>query len=542
MPLSKFAKAAAVQEYVVVSSDDEAEDATSFLEQHASGLDESYFDLDSSLTSAHEHAPSAPLLATSPSTSTAQSSFFIPIVSVICVARTSSRKDPQFVQKMQDNNGKLYRKFQDSHHPRVHDCVLNDCLAKFTSIIINGLSSNTNMNTSNAVAVKEFRKTLDDFAAQARTSKCSAVVIFSRRDGFFTNCEGFKSFFKRYQAFNIAIYLYIGGNSFEHYTVNEMLATITDCEGGIRIDSPCYRLLQEWVAMSINKENVAHLLRDNSAMNGGKRNVIDDDTGSEQANALPVKTVSYTKEAKASRNQAKAEAQAQKLGSKNRKVLRYDLGGDDNHMECPEDGCDRIFSDFKELVKHIANKCIMSQTCVLCPGNPTWTHHDQGNGMRHVQCHLPPMVQCSICGFKTRTNSTLYNHKVTHGIGSRAERKVPCDGCDLRFQDQAHLDEHKERSHTGDPLVECEACENLVRKSMLHYHKRTCAELNNDRTTLHECPECPLTFVSLDTLHGHRRTAHQRRDEVINFATRTGFVGIDDMAKTGSEIMRYHTA
>ena len=203
-------------------------------------------------------------------------------------------------------------------------------------------------------------------------------------------------------------------------------------------------------------------------------------------------------------------------GPKLKTVLRYDLKDDDGHLQCPEEECPLTFTAFDDLVKHIHRKCVASQTCVLCPGKPTWTHHET-NGKRHVQCHLPALLQCSICGFKTRTDSTLYNHKVSHGIGSRAERKVACDQCDLRFQDIAHLEEHnlKERIHTVAPLVECEACEKLIRRSLLLY-TATSGPVRHRIST----EPCCMNVQMPQDLHHNRhapwtssnRTPAQRRD------------------------------
>ena len=109
----------------------------------------------------------------------------------------------------------MYDKFEKDHG-LVHDCSQGDCPAEFQSIVFNGMSSNTDINKSRGLEMRRFQRYLQDYQAQYKTSglSTSAIIIFSRQDGFITNIEAFRNFFHQYMADNIYLLMYQGKSAF----------------------------------------------------------------------------------------------------------------------------------------------------------------------------------------------------------------------------------------------------------------------------------------------------------------------------------------
>jgi hypothetical protein len=451
----------------------------------------------------------------------------------VCISRLSSRRDAKVVAKLQENNQKLYDKYQRKIHPSIHEC--SDCPAEFKGLVFNGYSSNTNMSTYNAKPLKELKSILKEYAVRAIMYNNTAAIVFSQEDGLFTNVRGFKECFEPYEKYNITFSMYTGGSRFQHFSLREMLSTIRACEMGRRTDGACYNLLSSWVKISLNKENMAHMARDNKKMMPRSRNTIDDDSD-EDPGVLPERVIEerevvvqeYTKEAQMKRRQSAAE--------KNVKIKRYELEGDEDCMQCPEDGCSACFAKIEDLVNHVVKKCLATQICVLCPGNPEWTKKNAADGRKHIRYHLQATIYCDVedCDYTARTSSALARHKKSHEIATRAKIHQ-CSQCDYTSDKPIRVRMHEERMHgdAGEDLVLCNSCGQHIKRRSTNSHKRDCPA----QRMHHECAECKEIFDDYFKYLAHRHTIHERRDQVIAFAINAGFIQAGDMAKAASEIM-----
>ena len=138
---------------------------------------------------------------------------------------------------------------------------------------------------------------------------------------------------------------------------------------------------------------MAHTQRDNKRIMGG-RNVRDDDdhsvasTANNDAGQVVVR--SYSSQAIVRRRQNTSEMQANKAGSRNHRVQRYDLEEQDDRLLCPIDECNAQFEDhdsgFSKLVSHIFEHCKSAKVCLLCPDHREWAGGlvDRPNGKKHI--------------------------------------------------------------------------------------------------------------------------------------------------------------
>jgi hypothetical protein len=444
-------------------------------------------------------------------------------------------RDAKVVAKLQENNQKLYEKYQRKVHPLIHEC--SGCPAEFKGLVFNGYSSNTNMSTYNAKPLKELKAILEEYAVRAIIYNNTAVIVFSQEDGLFTNVRGFKECFEPFEKYKITLSMYTGCSRFQHFSLHEMLSTIRACEMGRRTNSSCYNLVSSWVKISLNKENMAHMARDNKKMMPRSRNTIDDDSDDEPG-ILPERVIEerevviqeYTKDAQLRRRQTAAE--------KNVGIKRYQLEGDDDYMDCPENGCSCSFDKFEDLVNHILKKCLETDICFLCPGNPKWKSKDTSNGRKHIRCHLPATIHCEVaaCAYVAHTDSAIARHKLSHGPDSY-EKIHKCSQCDYRSCKPITVRLHEETVHgdAGNVIVECEQCGEKMKQKSLRKHKQS--KCSAGPKVRHECPECLQVFDEYGQFNRHRRTIHRRRDQVVGFAVDAGFIQAKDMAKAASEIM-----
>lgn len=238
------------------------------LDEHADHFTRYRFTNVGASYSEHTLLSSGTLVTIERYTAATQGQPFSPIDLVICVGRISRTQKQEVVDKLEQNNQKLYGKFQKRYHAALHQCDPKDCPAEFKSIVINGCSSNTDISTSRAQFMMDLRKHLMEHKARFVIQQCTAVIVFTGKDGLFTNVEGFRNLFSLHRGTQITFCMYKGdpdGHEFDHYSLDEMLSTIAACEARNPPDTPCYQLMKDWVRVSLNKEIIAHAQRDNRA-------------------------------------------------------------------------------------------------------------------------------------------------------------------------------------------------------------------------------------------------------------------------------------
>jgi len=102
---------------------------------------------------------------------------------------------------------------------------------------------------------------------------------------------------------------------------------------------------------------------------------------------------------------------------------------------------------------------------------------------------------CDICGYISKSSSTLYNHKASH-----KSEKVPCPICAKEFL-ISNLNRHIKRAH-AEP-EECTICGAKVKKLREHMTQHIPPEKMK-----HRCQHCDKGFMELGRLRNHMMNVH----------------------------------
>jgi hypothetical protein len=146
--------------------------------------------------------------------------------SVISVARMSRRHDETRVRKLHENNKILYDRFQRDVHPKIH-VYSGVCRAEFKSIVFNGSSSNSDLSQFKSRSdFKDFDNTFQRLSQGSDHTSIAVAIIFSGKDGLFTNIKGFRKYFSRFKMLNISLFMYDGNLSWELYDMQQLLTVI----------------------------------------------------------------------------------------------------------------------------------------------------------------------------------------------------------------------------------------------------------------------------------------------------------------------------
>ncbi|KAL0853022.1 hypothetical protein ABMA27_012803 [Loxostege sticticalis] len=153
------------------------------------------------------------------------------------------------------------------------------------------------------------------------------------------------------------------------------------------------------------------------------------------------------------------------------------------------DTCKREFKNHRQLKKHMLIHRLYD--CPECsekfPKTELQYHRADEHGV--------PMPTCAICGYRTESRYTLLKHQRRVHMN---ERTIPCPHCDMKFFENATLNQHlvrhnpvkkyeckfcgkrfprsetllrHERIHTGEKNKVCNLCgEKFVQKASLNYH------------------------------------------------------------------------
>jgi hypothetical protein len=443
----------------------------------------------------------------------------LPLRAVICVARTSGRREQDFIERLHLNNQKLYCYFQEKLHAEFHECSSGDCIAEFSSIVFNGYSSNTSIklpgsNQRPEQALGQLSDVLQTLAAEP--SAFAAALMISEEDGFFTNVAAMRSFFSGYSTVAITLFVYKGHDRFDRYQLSQILNAIDDISARHRIDTPAHRLVLSWVEVSLNKEVIAQASRANKEIMPRSRNTI----GTFEPAPVNVVTRAYTKSDISQRLQDIAEIRP---NDRVRSIIRYELDKLDDAWICPESACIDQFATFDDLVKHLVHQTRKVRCCVLCPPD----QFTDMNCESHIRSHLPPALKCPVpaCPFITRTPRCLRQHAVTHGLAAPRPNNYKCgfDDCKYAFPSQRDLDRHISRSHIkSEDILECGKCgKKLTGQKGLDNHLQHHCQATD---VVHICRECQRSFDRYDSLKQHIQAAHIRRDQVVGFALQAGLI------------------
>ena len=171
---------------------------------------------------------------------------------IVCIGRYSNVRDNTGVQRLHDNNRKLYNKFVHYVHPHLHECQPGDCPKEPFSIVFNGWSSTVNMSKASGEPFVELKDVLTRLAKEKPPGSYIAL-IFCSPNGLFTNTLGVHQFFEPFKSLNIVLHMYTGGKSFQEYLLSDVLNVIGDFAAGQRHNTPAHKLVLDWMTVFYNK-------------------------------------------------------------------------------------------------------------------------------------------------------------------------------------------------------------------------------------------------------------------------------------------------
>ena len=166
---------------------------------------------------------------------------------IIIIARKSSKAAAEIVKKLEIRNNVLMKFFK----PR----LLHGPGTEWTSIIINGLSSNTNIHNSGHKDISILERKLDIYDAEPNAFEHRAFISASGDDGFFTNIDGVHSFFSPYKNISLSLIVYLGENPYTEYRLEDLLQAILYVKSNsLSIHSKYHSLVMAWIGIAVNKE------------------------------------------------------------------------------------------------------------------------------------------------------------------------------------------------------------------------------------------------------------------------------------------------
>lgn len=183
-----------------------------------------------------------------------------PVRAVTVVARRSWKVPDAEVARLPARNDSLFGYFRQSIYPAISGFAFSSSRPdfEFTNIVLNKMSSNTNIADDRSHGISLLRRRLATYeAAPGENGKNAVGVILSGDDGFFTNINGVLGFFSRYVNYPIRVIICTGENTFDHYKMESILKAITDIKEH-RVDTTKEQaLVRGWIGIAVNKELIA---------------------------------------------------------------------------------------------------------------------------------------------------------------------------------------------------------------------------------------------------------------------------------------------
>jgi hypothetical protein len=89
---------------------------------------------------------------------------------------------------------------------------------------------------------------------KAETLDCTVVNLCNSQDGFFANAAGVKEYFRDFTMVDIALITLQGHDKWAEYSMAEILVAIDNVGTGNVFDTPCHRIVEDWIKLSPCKE------------------------------------------------------------------------------------------------------------------------------------------------------------------------------------------------------------------------------------------------------------------------------------------------
>ena len=125
---------------------------------------------------------------------------------------------------------------------------------EFTNIVLNRISSNTNIADNRTHGIALLKRKLDTYEAEGKIQNNTVVLILSGDDGFFTNINGIADFFGRYSNIPIRLIICTGEDTFDFYKMGKVLQAISDIKDLKANTSKEQNLVRQWIGVAVNKE------------------------------------------------------------------------------------------------------------------------------------------------------------------------------------------------------------------------------------------------------------------------------------------------
>jgi len=169
---------------------------------------------------------------------------------------------------------------------------------------------------------------------------------------------------------------------------------------------------------------------------------------------------------------------------------------DPTELQCPEPGCEELFSSEEDLRKHLVASIKKHSHCSLCPAERVLKSTKTDSLNNHVKAHIENgrKEECDTC-HKFFPREDLAGHKmVKHG--AQDEQKYPCTDskCKIKgksFKDAKELNKHIKECHS-EVFINCEHCSSELKEFSIRVHLELACTSNPVRRPKKRvrCPNC----------------------------------------------------
>ncbi|KAL1643462.1 distal enhancer DNA-binding transcription repressor activity, RNA polymerase II-specific [Diplodia intermedia] len=286
-----------------------------------------------------------------------------------------------------------------------------------------------------------------------------------------------------------------------------------------------YHFFSQVAQMSVNKEHVAHALRNNKQLQPHGRNGKEIDPATTEPNTgfsltsaseQPATILSWEHKAKRSRFHEAANNRANKI---TRIPIKYD---EDGNVLYPEPDCSFKASSVKLVNNHIHARFPRRFTgqdphsCPLC-GKLVKSLRP------HLDAHYSDGIPCPHCDLTFTNKENQKAHvKDYHEKQERKAEDFTCEICGkvsgTRKAHTAHLHIH------NNVMEQCPNCDKIMERQKLPCH--ICYHCTGTVQKMGQCHICGAKH-HVSKMANHIAKAHKEADEILTFAKRANITGDD---------------
>ncbi|KIW17348.1 hypothetical protein PV08_04540 [Exophiala spinifera] len=338
---------------------------------------------------------------------------------VIAVSRLSDRHSDKAKLDRLDDRNKDLAEFAVAAHRDTHLC---SCVPEIHTILLNGVSSNTNAEqcTASSIQLTAFRKILEDLTQRSQDG--TTLIVVSTIDGLWTNVYGFVNFFAPYlEKLRLEYLIHEGFGSYRQYSVIQLVQAICEVLEGkdlSHLGTNTDQLIRQWIVTAYNKLYQREgNLSVRVLMTQMRNTSIIDITSSQLRPHMDPST-------RVVRIIRSGGTDFQPI-FKQEEEQRHRLEKTGGFLLCPERNCGATYLRLDQLVHHLLENILTvspgDRSCPLCPaGIARWNYLYLADGIYHLLRHLSPpnskllqdkrKAQCPFCFILMPSASIVYKH------------------------------------------------------------------------------------------------------------------------------------